>query len=207
MEITRMSPRLRGFAVAGLGLVTLIGCPATPEQPGWVFLPDMFRSVSYHAYEPNPILARAQTLQLPPEGTVPTEHGPFPYAPGPEEAQRAGREWRNPMAATAANLQRGRKVYETICIVCHGPRGEGDGPIIGRFPNPPSLLAARAKGLPDGQVFHIITLGQGIMPSHATQVRPDDRWRVILYLRQIQGTLPEPEPAAGAAPVAAGGPQ
>ena len=95
-------------------------------------------------------------------------------------------------------MQRGRKVYETICIVCHGPQGQGDGPIIGRFPNPPSLQADRARALPDGQVFHIVTRGQGIMPSHGAQVLPDDRWRVILYLRQIQGA--PARAAKGAAP-------
>jgi mono/diheme cytochrome c family protein len=73
-----------------------------------------------------------------------------------------------------------------VCAVCHGPGGQGDGPIIGRFPNPPSLLAARAKGLPDGRVVHVIARGQGIMPSHAAQVLPEDRWRVVLHLRRLQ---------------------
>ena len=28
--------------------------------------------------------------------------------------------------------------------------------------------------------------GQGIMPSHAAQVLPEDRWRVVLHLRRLQ---------------------
>jgi hypothetical protein len=51
-------------------------------------------------------------------------------------------------------------------------------------------MAAHARGLAEGQIFHIITRGQGIMPSHAVQVLPEDRWRVVLYLSQMQGTLP-----------------
>ena len=198
MEVPSMSLRLSCRALAGLGLATLLGCRASQEQTAWVLFPDMFRSVSYKAYDPNPILPRGQTQQLPPVGTAPMEQPPFAYEPGPEEAKRAGRELRNPLAATTANMQRGRKVYETICIVCHGPQGQGDGPIIGRFPNPPSLQADRARALPDGQVFHIVTRGQGIMPSHGAQVLPDDRWRVILYLRQIQGA--PARAAKGAAP-------
>jgi mono/diheme cytochrome c family protein len=183
-----MSPRWRYLSVsAGRALAVLAGCRASGERPTRVLFPDMFASLSYKAYDPNPILARGQTLQLPPDGAVPMEQAAFPYGPGPEEALRAGRELTSPIEPTAANLKRGRKVYETVCIVCHGPQGQGDGPIIGRFPNPPSLLAARAKGLPDGQVFHIISRGQGIMPSHAAQVLPDDRWRAILHLRQLQG--------------------
>ncbi len=183
-----MSPRRRCLSVcAGLALAVLAGCRASGERPTRVLFPDMFASLSYKAYDPNPILARGQTLQLPPEGAVPMEQAAFAYGPGPEEALRAGRELTNPIEPTPANLKRGRKVYEATCIVCHGPQGQGDGPIIGRFPNPPSLLAARAKSLPDGQVFHIISRGQGIMPSHAAQVLPGDRWRAILHLRQLQG--------------------
>jgi mono/diheme cytochrome c family protein len=110
----------------------------------------------------------------------------FPYGAGPEEARRAGQELKNPVAASPENVRRGETVYRNVCIVCHGPRGEGDGPIIGRFPNPPSLLADRARALPDGAVFHVITRGQGIMAPHAVQVLPPDRWCVIHYLRTLQ---------------------
>ncbi len=113
-------------------------------------------------------------------------------------AYRAGAELRNPFAPTPEALARGKRVYETICVVCHGPQGQGDGPIIGRFPNPPSLTADRAKGLPDGQLFHIITRGQGIMPSHAVQVLPEDRWRAVLHVRQLRGEGAMTASAAGA---------
>jgi len=29
-----------------------------------------------------------------------------------------------------------------------------------------------------------------LMPPHAAQVRPDDRWKVALYVRQLQGGKP-----------------
>ena len=195
-----MSARLLGCPVLALGLATLAACSGSGERPMRVLFPDMFASLSYKAYDPHPTLARGQALQLPPEGTAPLEDRLFPYGAGAEEARRAGRELRNPFEPTPANLKRGRKVYDTICIVCHGPKGEGDGPIIGRFPNPPSLLADRARGLPDGQVFHVIARGQGIMPSHAAQVLPDDRWRVVLYLRGLQGAQAPARGATGAAP-------
>ena len=47
--------------------------------------------------------------------------------------------------------------------------------------------AARAKGYPDGRIVHVISRGQGIMPAHAAQVLPEDRWRVVLYVRALQG--------------------
>ncbi len=171
-----------------VALASAVGCKAAGEKPGLTFLPDMMKSVPYDTYDPNTVTG--STLRLPPEGTAPMEAEAFPYLAGPEEAKRAGAELTNPLAASAEELARGQRVYETTCIVCHGPKGQGDGPIIGRFPNPPSLQADRARKLPDGQIYHIVTRGQGIMPSHAAQVLPKDRWRVILYVRQIQGASP-----------------
>ena len=161
-------------------------CQASGEKTGWMVLADMYVSLAYDAYDPNPNTPNGQTLLLPPEGTVPVDFHPFDYLEGEPEAIRAGEELLNPFQPTPVNLERGKEVYETICIVCHGPGGEGDGPIIGRFPNPPNLLAEHARSYPDGRIYHVITRGQGLMPSHAVQVRPDDRWKTILYVRQLQ---------------------
>lgn len=38
----------------------------------------------------------------------------------------------------------------------------------------------------DGQLFHIITYGQGNMPPYAVQVTQDDRWKIIAYIRSLQ---------------------
>jgi mono/diheme cytochrome c family protein len=197
---------VRAKGAGGLAVclaLAVAGCRASEQRPGFAVMPQMYDSVSFKPYDPNPATHAGQTLMAPPEGTVPLGAAPFAYGSGPDEARRAGRELRNPLAADDANLRRGRQVFETVCFVCHGPQGLGDGPIIGRFPNPPSLLAERARQLPDGQVFHIITRGQGIMPSHAAQVLPQDRWRVILYVRQLQQASAPPPAAAPPAGTAA----
>ena len=43
-------------------------------------------------------------------------------------------------------------------------------------------------------MFHVITYGQKLMPSQASQVRADDRWRLILHVRQLQQRLPVDPP-------------
>ncbi len=53
-------------------------------------------------------------------------------------------------------------------------------------PLPPSLLADRPVQMKDGQLFHIITYGQGNMPANAGLLSQDDRWQVIVYLRSLQ---------------------
>jgi mono/diheme cytochrome c family protein len=177
-------------------VVGLAGCSAEGDRPGMTFLPEMVDSGVVHAYDRNPMRESVPSLFLPPAGTVPVERLPFGYGPGPEEARRAGVELRNPFVAGPESLARGKQVYDTVCTVCHGPKGEGDGPIIGRFPNPPSLLAPHAQELPDGQIVHVITRGQGIMPPHAAQVLLEDRWKAVLYVRQLQGVPAVPPEVA-----------
>lgn len=187
------------LAVVLLGALLSAGCSAEGERRGRAYMPEMFEAVPVESYAP---LEGTEARRLPPEGTVPASGGPFPYGTGPEEARRAGAELVNPLEPTEAEAARGKKVYETVCIVCHGAGGQGDGPIVGRFPNPPSLTAPRAVALPDGQIVHIVARGQGLMPSHAAQVLPLDRWRVALYLRTLQRRTATAAPAPAAVPAA-----
>jgi mono/diheme cytochrome c family protein len=144
-------------------------------------------SPAYQSQTPNPVLPNGMTQQPPVPGTIPRGFQPFRYGPGAEEAVRAGDELRNPFQPTEDNLMRGRQVYVNQCAVCHGTTGAGDGPIIPKYPNPPSYTTERSRALADGNMFHVITVGRNNMPPHAAQVSVEDRWKVILYIRRLQG--------------------
>jgi mono/diheme cytochrome c family protein len=146
-------------------------------------------SPAYLSQTPNPVLPNGMTEQPPVPGTIPRGFKPFHYGPGTDEAERAGRELKNPFEATPENLARGEFIFTNYCAVCHGATGAGDGPIIPKYPNPPSYLTDKSKSLADGNMFHVITLGRNNMPSHAGLVSYDDRWKVILYIRKLQGKL------------------
>ena len=170
------------------------------SQPNLRFLPEMVTSVPYDSFDANPVFADGKTLQRPVPGTIARGHAPLHFAAGEEEALRAGRELINPVAATPEALARGARVYLAFCQVCHGETGIGDGTVTTRgFPPPPSLLAANARNLPDGQLFHIVTFGQNNMPPYAAMISPEDRWKVTLYVRSLQ-TLNPQTPAAEGAP-------
>jgi cytochrome c553 len=143
-------------------------------------------SPAYLTQTSNPVLPDGMTSQPPVPGTIPRGFMPFHYRPGPEEIARAGRELKNPLQPIEANLARGAQVYVNQCAVCHGATGAGDGPIIPKYPNPPSYKTEQSRTLADGAMFHIITLGRGNMPPHASLVSAEDRWRVILYIRRLQ---------------------
>ncbi len=163
-----------------------VGINDNPARRNIEVLPEMVRTASYKSYSANPDFADGKTLQLPPEGTVARGARPIHYAATPEDAARAGRELQAP-PPSPGTLERGAHVFQTVCQSCHGGAGKGDGPVALRgFPPPPPLTAQHAVGLADGQMYHIITYGQKNMPSHAAQVAPEDRWRVIAYIRTLQ---------------------
>lgn len=156
-------------------------------RPGLEFLPEMVHSPAFKAYTANPFFADGKTLQRPVSGTIARGHEPLHFQATPEDAFRAGLELRNPLAADPPAEGRGGEIYRNFCTPCHGGGGLGDGPVVRRgFPAPASLLADKATALPDGRMFHILTYGQGNMPSYASQISQEERWRVILYVRSLQ---------------------
>jgi mono/diheme cytochrome c family protein len=177
------------LVIVTITALAIAGCArdASRDETVTLISPDMAYTVAFDPYDPNPVTRNGATLMLPPEGTVPVGGSFFPYGPGPKEAARAGRELENPIDDSKENLKRGAHIFNTYCAVCHGREGKGDGPIIGRFPNPPTLHAERALTITDGEMYHIITTGQGIMAAYNVQVRPDDRWRAIHHIRVLQG--------------------
>jgi mono/diheme cytochrome c family protein len=160
------------------------------SQPNYAPLVEgqMGRSPAYDSFAFNPNFADGLTLRLPPAGTIARGQMPFHYKATPDDAVRAGVELHNPFTSKdERRLSRGSVVFASFCQVCHGPFGQGDGPVtLGGFPPPPSLAAERAIHMPEGQMFHVLTRGQGRMPSVAPQLSPEDRWCAVLYVRQLQ---------------------
>lgn len=154
------------------------------EKPNVIYMPDM-------VYSPAIKAQKEGGMRMPVEGTISRDFVPYPFAQDPEAA---GKELRNPLKYTRANLERGQHIYNNNCIVCHGRLGLGDGSIIPKFPRPPSLQSDKVRNWPDGNIYHVISMGQNLMSSYASQISPGDRWAVILYIRALQRSQhPTPE--------------
>jgi mono/diheme cytochrome c family protein len=175
------------FLVITLVLITA-GCDRSNNNPGWDYFPDMFYSKAYETDSENPNFKDRLTMREPVEGTIPREMMVFPYEKTDEDRIRAGKDLRNPFDTLSPELlNRGHKVYTTFCIDCHGEKGDGKGFLFtsGKYPFPPaSLISDKAKNLAEGEIFHTITVGFGVMGAHGSQIRPDDRWKAILYIRK-----------------------
>jgi len=114
----------------------------------------------------------------------------------------------NPLPADSAVLARGQELFLRFCMVCHGPTGAGNGPVVfkpgqdqpgTRFPLGPSLLVPSAVQRTDGYLYGIIRVGRGLMPPYGDKISDLDRWAVVHYLRQLQ------QAAAGGSPAGAPG--
>jgi len=91
---------------------------------------------------------------------------------------------------TAESLDRGKQLFNIYCYPCHGPAGQGNGPVAPKFMTPPNLTAAQAKGYSDGYLHTLIRYGRGLMPPYGDKVRGMDRWHLVNYIRLLQGNTP-----------------
>jgi mono/diheme cytochrome c family protein len=173
----------------GFLFVSLYACNRDRNNPGWDYFPDMFYSTAYETNSMNPNFEDRMTMRVPVPGTVPRDFIPFEYTNNPLSRIKAGNELINPVLKSPETILHGNAVYTTFCIGCHGITGEGDGRLFtsGLYPlKPLSISGEAAAKLKDGEIYHTITLGIRSMGAHGSQIRPEDRWKLIIYIRKLQ---------------------
>lgn len=179
------------------------------RSTGLEFSRNMYDPIAYNPDQPNKNFKNNSTAQLPPTGTTPIGFERFEFAASLEDYERAGREFTNPLAVTKENLAKGDALFHTYCAVCHGKDGKGDGPLtkdrsvedsrgkrqLENFPPPPSYAKSDAANssrggmmsdLTDGKIYHTIYYGHNTMGSHASQLSPEERWQVVMYVHELQ---------------------
>lgn len=174
----------RAVAVLCCGLA-LTGCER--------LMRDMYEQPRYDPGEASPLFPDGKASRAPPPGTVPRAMGDLAATSsgrrGEDEvlAQAAAEQATRMPAVTHELLHRGQERYNIYCMPCHGPVGEGDGPVVRRgFPPPPSYHQDRLRAASEQHFFEVITQGHGIMPSYADRVAPTDRWAIVAYIRALQ---------------------
>ncbi len=103
-----------------------------------------------------------------------------------------------------ALVERGKARYGIYCTPCHDGTGNGEGLVKRRAVAggaaafvPPTFHQDRIRHMPDGQLFATISNGKGNMPPYAMQVKVDDRWAIVSYVRALE--IAQPKMAAPAA--------
>ena len=92
-----------------------------------------------------------------------------------------------PMRVDAAVMARGQQRFNIYCAPCHGRTGQGDGMVVRRgYRRPPSMHQDRLRAAPAGHFFDVMTNGFGAMPDYAAQIKAEDRWAIVAYIRALQ---------------------
>lgn len=200
-----------GTVCLAVGLTAVISScgDGKTRSTGLEFSRNMYDPIAYNPDQPNENFKNKSTAQLPPSGTTPIGFERFEFVNTIEDYERAGKEWVSPLVHNAENLAKGDALYQSYCAVCHGAEGKGDGPItkdrsvddsrgnrqLENFPPPPSYLksagASSSRGgamsdLTGGKIYHTIYYGHNSMGSHASQLSPEERWQVVMYVHELQ---------------------
>ena len=186
---------LKGFSKAAGVLavgIMMSGCRGTisekaPVHPNM----NMDQQPRMEAQEVNNFFADGRSMRQPVEGTVARGYrkADTEYYEGVDE----NGEWIEdmPVEMTRAMLYRGKERYEIYCTPCHGITGKGDGIIMqggyGYVPAP-TYHQDRLREAPDGEIYSAIFNGVRTMPSYAHQVKVEDRWAIVAYIRALQAS-------------------
>lgn len=177
-------------AAASLTAMALASCGPRGNNPNIEIIQDMMESPAIKAQEYDESSPQHSGMRLPPEHTVPVGFQPYKYS---ADVDAASKNLKNPIAGNMdeETLLVGQKYFVTNCAVCHGDKGEGglaaNSPVASKMAlKPPSLLTDKIKGWPDGHLYHVIVMGQGVMGPYASHIIPKYRWQVVNYIRFLQ---------------------
>lgn len=92
----------------------------------------------------------------------------------------------NPIPTDTQSVAKGKDLFVTACVPCHGPAGQGNGPAAASLERKPANLAdAKLWSETDGALFWKVTEGNTPMPSFREAFSDDQRWQVINYVRTL----------------------
>jgi mono/diheme cytochrome c family protein len=147
---------------------------------------DMHDAPRYDPLEASPVLMKGSSAQPLIAGTVPRG---FLNADEHLSAGRVNGKTAEtfPFPISRADLDRGEQRFNIYCSPCHGKTGEGNGMVVQRgYKQAASYHVDRLRQVPVGYLFDVISNGFGAMPDYRMQIVPEDRWRVVAYIRALQ---------------------
>lgn len=174
------------IVAASLAVLIFSGCRGGNNQTNIELIQDMMESPALKPQEYDEASPNRAAMRIPPEGTQPQGFVPYKYA---DAIAAQGNQ--NPFAGqyTEDVLKTGAKYYTIHCSICHGANGEGGekASVAATMAlKPPAMVSDKIKGWTDGQIYHVITAGQGMMGAYASHIPQKYRWQVVNYIRHLQ---------------------
>lgn len=192
---------LRYFVISlffAILFVVLIAGPRGQKGPGrpFEFFADMDRQPKVKYQTTSEFFADGMSARMPVPGTIAItmparetyfNSGKFnatTWGKGfPDKNDLTGQ----PFQITRADLLRGKERYDIYCKVCHGTTGDGKG-FTSQFglSGIANLHDPKFITMDEGEIFHTITAGKGLMQPYGANITPEDRWKIIAYVRVLQ---------------------
>lgn len=192
--------RLTNFpAVAVIAIIVLMSSCKDHRKPGSIYMPDMAYSRTFETYSELDSLKFTNDIhnkggnkiffnEMPAPGTI--KRGElFPYTlPNDSNGYNMSASIVNPIEfMTGAEMSEAGRLYNINCGVCHGEKGQANGPLADKVGGIANLTLDTYKAKSEGTIFHVLTYGKGVMGSYASQLSREQRWMVVKYVRTLQG--------------------
>lgn len=192
--------------------VVFISCDSK-RQPGKVYMPDMAYSRAYETYA----LRDSTVFSMdkadashkiyyngqPVAGTV--QRGELSEYTVPNDSNgllNLSSLVKNPLQPlTGADSAEAARLFNINCAICHGAKGEANGPVAAKIGGVKSIIAL-SPTYSDGRIFHVMTYGQNNMGSYASQLDRKQRWMIVQYIRTLEPKTATDAPIAAPATVA-----
>jgi mono/diheme cytochrome c family protein len=183
------------MVLIGLGVALVVGL----TMPSWRPTSNMEEQPYYRPMTPTGHFVDGMSERPLVSGVVPRPADQSPGIPyvavrtaGPANYPVIAQTTKIPIPITRRTLEEGQELFGTYCAMCHGAVGDGRGMIVQRgFYPPPSYHIPRLREAADSHFFNVITNGYGTMFSYSERVKPEDRWKIVAYIRALQLAVQE----------------
>ncbi|RDC61555.1 c-type cytochrome [Adhaeribacter pallidiroseus] len=168
--------------------VSMFACNKGPNDTGTQYAPQMYDDPAYEALKQvdyNKVNPGRMNMRVPAKNTIPRgKLAYFNHIPKNDSLNQAD-ALKNPLVANDQVLEEGQVLYERFCQHCHGAEGRGDGLVGQKFKGVANLQSDALKAATMGHIYHVITNGKGRMLPHGSQVNPEERWKIALYVKNV----------------------
>jgi mono/diheme cytochrome c family protein len=209
-----MNSLMSRLLVGAVALGALVSCRGQTSRETPIFgIRNMFDQPRYDVQEESAFFPDHRTMRPLVEGVIDHEQDTDPQVAAGRLDDESGYVLEIPKQVVSrasgmpALLDRGKQRYNIYCTPCHDSTGSGEGLAKKRAVAsgaaafvPPTFHQDRIRKMPDGQLFATISNGKSNMPPYAMQIKVDDRWAIVSYVRALQMSAPRMAAQAAAMP-------
>ncbi len=93
---------------------------------------------------------------------------------------------KNPYKGNSKATDAGKKLYNQLCVICHGNKGKGDGLAgMGLNPRPSNFTKASVQQQTDGAIYWKMTEGKAPMAPYKEILTEEQRWQLVNFIRSL----------------------